>query len=180
MHTSASSNTQNAALTNPCVDNSLDTGKIVARLENAKILHIWVQADTAAGNNGMSVEEQVPGWLLNSLAFDVDAFTGRLENFRTQARASFEAIWPEHTVHAVFDVELVARGMSSVEGAGPQDAEARAIKAEHQRDLLLAALKSLLEHEGSVVDTGIGQFPSEELESARWNAQIAIQEVAPE
>lgn len=46
-----------------------------------------------------------------------------------------------------------------------------------QRDLLLLALEQLLEHEGTVVDTGIGEFPSDELRLARNQAIDAIAEV---
>lgn len=46
-----------------------------------------------------------------------------------------------------------------------------------QRDLLLLALKSLLEHEGTVDVTGIGEFPSEALCVARNQAVAAIDEV---
>lgn len=53
----------------------------------------------------------------------------------------------------------------------------RAVNAERQRDQLLAALKALLEHEGTVAYTGIGEMPSEELENARSQAEIAIREV---
>ena len=51
------------------------------------------------------------------------------------------------------------------------------VKAEHQRDTLLAALKALLQHEGTVVFTGIGELPSDELEEARRQAHKAIDEV---
>lgn len=57
------------------------------------------------------------------------------------------------------------------------DAENRYLKAERQRDTLLAALKALLEHEGTVVHTGIGDFPSDALQEARIQAQAAIDEV---
>lgn len=56
------------------------------------------------------------------------------------------------------------------------DAENRYLKAERLRDNLLAALKDLLEHEGTVVYTGIGELPSDELEEARKRAQAVIQE----
>jgi hypothetical protein len=46
-----------------------------------------------------------------------------------------------------------------------------------QRDLLLLALESLLEHEGTVDSTGIGDFPSEALGLARNQAIAAIDEV---
>ncbi|MDF9778861.1 hypothetical protein [Pseudomonas baetica] len=46
-----------------------------------------------------------------------------------------------------------------------------------QRDLLLLALESLLEHEGTVDSTGIGDFPSEALGLARNQAIAAIAEV---
>lgn len=46
-----------------------------------------------------------------------------------------------------------------------------------QRDLLMLALESLLEHEGSVDSTGIGDFPSEALGIARNQAIAAIAEV---
>ncbi|MGF6282277.1 hypothetical protein ABH908_000239 [Pseudomonas frederiksbergensis] len=46
-----------------------------------------------------------------------------------------------------------------------------------QRDLLLLALESLLEHEGTVDSTGIGDFPSEALGIARNQAIAAIAEV---
>lgn len=46
-----------------------------------------------------------------------------------------------------------------------------------QRDLLLLALEELLEHEGTVDYTGIGEFPSEALGIARNQAIAAIAEV---
>jgi hypothetical protein len=46
-----------------------------------------------------------------------------------------------------------------------------------QRDLLLLALESLLEHEGTVDSTGIGDFPSEALGLARNQAIATIAEV---
>ncbi|MHC5194910.1 hypothetical protein ACYSUW_14245 [Pseudomonas frederiksbergensis] len=46
-----------------------------------------------------------------------------------------------------------------------------------QRDLLLLALVALLEHEGTVDSTGIGDFPSEALGIARNQAITAIAEV---
>lgn len=46
-----------------------------------------------------------------------------------------------------------------------------------QRDLLLLALELLLEHEGTVDSTGIGDFPSEALGLARSQAIAAIDEV---
>lgn len=46
-----------------------------------------------------------------------------------------------------------------------------------QRDLLTLALESLLEHEGTVDSTGIGDFPSEALRIARNQAIAAVAEV---
>lgn len=46
-----------------------------------------------------------------------------------------------------------------------------------QRDKLLAALEALLEHEGTVDSTGIGEFPSEALGVARAEALAVITEV---
>nr|WP_073937456.1 hypothetical protein [Pseudomonas aeruginosa] len=57
------------------------------------------------------------------------------------------------------------------------DAQNRYLKAEQQRDNLLAALKNLLEHEGSQVETGIGMMEPDELQEARKQAQAAIREV---
>lgn len=45
---------------------------------------------------------------------------------------------------------------------------------EQSRDSLLEALQALLEHEGTVVVTGIGEFPSEELDAARKQSERAI------
>ncbi|MEX6780488.1 hypothetical protein [Pseudomonas aeruginosa] len=59
-------------------------------------------------------------------------------------------------------------------------AEGRYLKAELHRDNLLAALKALLEHEGSMVETGIGMMESDELQEARELAQVAIREVEAE
>jgi len=59
-------------------------------------------------------------------------------------------------------------------------AEGRYLKAEQHRDNLLAALKALLEHEGSMVETGIGMMESDELQEARKLAQVAIREVEAE
>lgn len=56
-------------------------------------------------------------------------------------------------------------------------AQGRYLKAEQHRDSLLSALKALLEHEGAEVETGIGMFPSDELEQARKQAQAVIEEV---
>ena len=171
-----STNTQSAAPSHHRANIAHADLKLAAQLDCAETLHLWVEAETPGGQKVMAVKESVPNWLRNSLAFDVDAFTGRLEDFRTQARAACEAMWPGHKVHAAYDVELIAHGMMSIAGAG-HDAEARAISAECQRNKLLVALKDLLEHEGTVVSTGIGDMPSEELEHARSQAQIAIREV---
>lgn len=46
-----------------------------------------------------------------------------------------------------------------------------------QRDMLLTALEALLEHEGTVDHTGIGNFPAEALQAARAQAQAAIDSV---
>jgi hypothetical protein len=48
------------------------------------------------------------------------------------------------------------------------------------RDMLLAALEALLEHEGTVDYTGIGEFPSEALGQARAQALTVIAEVKGE
>lgn len=56
-------------------------------------------------------------------------------------------------------------------------AQNRYLKAEQQRDNLLAALKNLLEHEGTQVETGIGMMEPDELQEARKQAQAAIREV---
>lgn len=45
---------------------------------------------------------------------------------------------------------------------------------EQQRDSLLTALEALLEHEGTVDHTGIGDFPSEALQTARSHANSVI------
>jgi hypothetical protein len=169
---------QNAVLAHPRANNPQPDIKVAAQLDCAETLHLWVQVEAAGNQNAMVVKEFVPSWLRNSLAFDVDAFTGRLEDFRAQARTACEAIWPGHKVHAAYDVELIAHGMRSIAEAG-HDPDTRAVKAERQRDQLLAALKELLEHEGTVACTGIGEMPSEELENARSQAQIAIREVEP-
>ncbi len=57
------------------------------------------------------------------------------------------------------------------------EAEGRYLKAELHRDNLLTALKALVEHEGSMVETGIGMMESDELQEARKQAQVAIREV---
>lgn len=57
------------------------------------------------------------------------------------------------------------------------EAENRYLKAEKHQDSLLAALEALLEHEGTVDVTGIGEFPAEALQLARRQAQAAIDEV---
>ena len=150
----------------------LGTNKIEVPFERVETLHIWAQTETSSG---LSARELVPSWLLNSIAFDAKAFKGRLENFRAIMRTTYEGIWPGQRVHAVFDVELLALGALSV--TGDSDAVAQAVKAEHQRDTLLAALKALLQHEGTVVFTGIGELPSDELEEARRQAHKAIDEV---
>lgn len=56
-------------------------------------------------------------------------------------------------------------------------AQNRYLKAETQRDNLLAALKALLEHEGTQVETGIGMMEPDELQEARNQAQAVIREV---
>jgi hypothetical protein len=56
-------------------------------------------------------------------------------------------------------------------------AQNRYLKAETQRDNLLAALKALLEHEGTQVETGIGMMEPDELQEARKQAQAVIREV---
>jgi hypothetical protein len=48
------------------------------------------------------------------------------------------------------------------------------IELAKQRDMLLVALEALLEHEGTVDHTGIGDFPSEALQISRVQAQAAI------
>ncbi|NVL49825.1 hypothetical protein F2S72_08745 [Pseudomonas syringae pv. actinidiae] len=167
--------TNTAACQHPRSTHSRAPLNVAAPLDCAETLHLWVEAESDGGHRSM-VMEFVPNWLRNSLAFDVDTFTGRLEDFRAQALTACEAIWPGQQVHAVFDVELVALGMQAVAGAG-QNTQVRTANAERQRDTLLAALKCLLEHEGTVSYTGIGEMPSEELEEARKQAQIAIREV---
>lgn len=57
------------------------------------------------------------------------------------------------------------------------DAENRYLKAEAQRDTLLAALKDLVKYEGTTQETGIGVFPSDELGAAVMQAQAAIDEI---
>jgi len=57
------------------------------------------------------------------------------------------------------------------------EAENRYLKAEAYLDRLLSALEALLEHEGTVDDTGIGEMPSQALEDARHGAMILIEEV---
>lgn len=57
------------------------------------------------------------------------------------------------------------------------EAENRYLKAEAYRDRLRRALEALLEHEGTVDDTGIGEMPSQALEDARHGAMILIEEV---
>jgi hypothetical protein len=53
-------------------------------------------------------------------------------------------------------------------------AENRYLKAELSRDQLLAALEALLEHEGTVDVTGIGDLPSDALQTALNQAQAVI------
>jgi hypothetical protein len=48
------------------------------------------------------------------------------------------------------------------------------IELTKQRDMLLAALEAMLEHEGTVDHTRIGDFPSEALQAARIQAHTAI------
>lgn len=170
--------TQSALPAHPRANKAQAALKGTARLDCAETLHLWVQDESVSDQNLMAVKELVPNWLRNSLAFDVDAFTGRLESFRAQARTACEAIWPGQKVHAAYDVELIAHGMQAVADAC-NDPDTRAVNAERQRDKLLAALKALLEHEGNMTYTGIGEMPSEELEDARSQAQIAIREVEP-
>lgn len=57
------------------------------------------------------------------------------------------------------------------------EAQNRYLKAELHQDNLLAALKNLLEHEGTMVETGIGMMEPDELQEARKQAQAAIREV---
>lgn len=172
MGTNTSTSVQAAESHIDGASNVLETYKIEATFECVKTLHIWAHAETTSA---LSARELVPSWLLNSIAFDAKAFKGRLEVFRAKMRATYEGIWPGHKVHAVFDVELLALGVLSVTGAS--DAVALTVKAEHQRDTLLVALKALLQHEGTVVFTGIGELPSDELEEARRQAHKAIDEV---
>lgn len=54
------------------------------------------------------------------------------------------------------------------------EAEGRYLRAEGIRDALLAALEALLEHEGTVDHTGIGELPSEALGLAREQAVAAV------
>lgn len=51
---------------------------------------------------------------------------------------------------------------------------------EQQRDRLLVALMALLEHEGTVESTGIGEFPSQALCEARRHAEEAVEAVQSE
>lgn len=138
-------------------------------------LHLWTQGNPMLGSKGRSSKEPVPQWLLNSQAFDMESFRSRLEAYRQQMITTYEAIWPGERVHGAYDVELVDLD-ESFKHAARRDPSNGLAKAEALRDSLLAALKALLEHEGTVVYTGIGEFPSDELEAARRQAQEAIDE----
>lgn len=56
-------------------------------------------------------------------------------------------------------------------------AEDELSRVTRQRDMLLAALQAMLEHEGTTESTGIGEMPSEALEEARKQAHAVIAEV---
>jgi hypothetical protein len=138
-------------------------------------LHLWAQGDPTLSRAGRSSKEPVPKWLLNCQAFDAEGFGLRLEAYRQQMITTYEAIWPGERVHATYDVELVDLD-ECLKQATRRDPTNDLAKAEGLRDSLLAALKALLEHEGTVVCTGIGEFPSDELQAARQQAQAAIDE----
>lgn len=138
-------------------------------------LHLWSSTAQSHKGAGRSSQEPVPQWLLNAQAFDMESFGVRLEAYRQQMLSTYEAIWPGEKVHAAYDVELVDLD-ECFKQVVRRDLSNGLVKAESLRDSLLAALKSLLEHEGTVVYTGIGEFPSDELEAARRQAQEAIDE----
>lgn len=135
-------------------------------IQKVQALHLWTNPIPGDCKVGESETVEVPSWLSDSHKFDPEAFKGRLETFRQRMISMYaEDIWPGEKVHAAYDCELVEI-----------DAESRALKAERLCDTLLAALKALLEHEGTVEHTGIGELPSEALQDARQQAQSAIQE----
>lgn len=138
-------------------------------------LHLWTSTDAAQKGAGRSSQEPVPQWLLNAQAFDMESFGLRLEAYRQQMLSAYEAIWPGEKIHAAYDVELVDLDECFKQVALRDPANGLA-RSESVRDSLLAALKSLLEHEGTVVYTGIGELPSDELAAARRQAQEAIEE----
>lgn len=131
----------------------------------AQRLHLW--PGKSAGIPAKSVVQEIPVWLGDSQLFDATGFVDRLQAYRELMRKAFEHVWPGETVHAAYDYE-----------APELDAHTEAC-ADRKRAItgrLLSALKSLLEHEGTVSYTGIGEMPSDELQQARHAAQSAIDE----
>jgi len=145
-------------------------------IQQVQTLHLWTNANPDNGKTGESGTEEVPSWLIDSHKFDPDAFEGRLEKYRQMMVNIYaEDIWPGEKVHAAYDCELVEIDAGVIAGAA-HDAESRDLKAGRLCDTLLTALKALLEHEGTVEYTGIGELPSQALQDARQQAQSAIQE----
>lgn len=139
------------------------------------MLHLWTHGDSLPGGAGRAAKEPVPEWVLNSQVFDTEGFRQRLDTYRQQMITTYEAIWPGEKVHAAYDVELIDLD-ECLKLAALRDPTYGLAKAEGLRDSLLAALKALLEYEGTVIYTCIGEFPSDELEAARRQAQAAIDE----
>ncbi|MCF5374483.1 hypothetical protein [Pseudomonas syringae] len=135
------------------------------------MLHLY----SLPGGAGRIAKEPLPEWLLNSPVFDTEGFGLRLDTYRQQMITTYEAIWPGEKVHAAYDVELIDLD-ECLKLAALRDPTNGLAKADGLRDSLLAALKALLEYEGTVVYTGIGEFPSDGLEAARRQAQVAIDE----
>lgn len=70
--------------------------------------------------------------------------------------------------------ELEQRGLVAVVGTQLLEADERSQRQEREIHRLLAALKAMIEHEGTVDQTGIGDMESEALHLARAEAYAAI------
>lgn len=104
---------------------------------------------------------------------------------RRYVQVSLLAKWEKLLANAEFSdsdtaLKVVSEIRATILGKAPDTAKQEASAAPDptsQRDKLLAALEALLEHEGTVDSTGIGDFPSEALGVARAEALAVIAEV---
>ena len=125
-----------------------------ASMDAPKPQRLYLWAGASAGSPAKSVVQMIPVWLADSQVFDAPSFTDRLHAYRERMSKAFEHVWPGETVHAAYDFEVPELDACKSTGA---------VSECKVRDTLLSALKALLEHEGTVSYTGIGEMPSDEL-----------------